>query len=308
MTFSELIALYLFLGGTGAGAFAVLSAVDLFMAFRHARNPHASRTPSDFVGCRSRSTTHRRIGMVVYSAAFIMIAVGLLCLLADLGRPQAFYLLFVYPTPSFMSIGAFALTLMTVCLIVALAESVLVLGPAWERAALLAKGVGVVLAVIVMVYTGMLLHTVVAVSLWRSVWLPVLFLLSALSCGIAVVMLGTCVCEGYQGARRWLRALTAVDAVVIVVELIAAVAYAVTVDAANPSRPFAAMLFGASSWLFWLGFVGCGMVAPFALEIDALLIRRSEGTGVAVTTAALVLIGGICLRFALVIAGIQTAV
>ena len=74
-----------------------------------------------------------------YPASFAMLVVGMLCLLADLGRPEAFYLLFLHPTGSFVSIGTFALTLFAACLTLALAESVLVLGPAWERAALAAK-------------------------------------------------------------------------------------------------------------------------------------------------------------------------
>ena len=103
--------------------------------------------------------TQRRIARTGYAAAFVLLVAGMLCLLADLGRPEAFYLLFLYPTGSFVSVGTFALTLFGACLVVALAESVLTLGPAWERAALVAKALGAVLAVVVMVYTGCLLYT-----------------------------------------------------------------------------------------------------------------------------------------------------
>lgn len=305
MAFSELIALYLFLGGTSAGSFAVLSVIDLRIAYSHARCGRFSRVPSSYFACRSRSVTHRRIGRAVYGASFVMMIAGLLCLLADLGKPEAFYLIFLYPTSSFMSIGAFALTFMTICLAVALAEAVLVLGPAWERLALVAKAVGIVFSLVVMLYTGFLLETVLAVQLWTSLWLPVLFLLSALSCGCAVVLLGVCVSGGCEGLRAWLRRLTIVDALIVALEAVVTVAFVVSVAATGGRSALDVLLFGNLTWLFWVGFVACGMVVPFALELDALLVRRSHRPSVVAATAALVLVGGLCLRFALVVAGVH---
>lgn len=308
MAFGELIVWYLFLGGTAAGSFAVLSAVDLYTAFSPTVNPRISRTPCGYAGNRSHSTTQRRIARTGYAIAFALLVVGMLCLLADLGRPEAFYLLFLYPTSSFVSIGTFALTLFAVCLAVALAESVLTLGPVWEKVSLAAKALGAVLAVVVMVYTGLLLQNVVAVSLWRSAWLPVLFLLSALSCGCGVVLLSTCLCENYTGALAWIRGLSLVDACVIVLEAVAAAACAVTVNAASAARPFDALLVGDQSAVFWLGFAGCGILAPLVLETSALVARRSRRSGVVAAMAVLILIGGLSLRFVLVNAGVQTAV
>ena len=232
----------------------------------------------------------------------------MLCLLADLGRPEAFYLLFLYPTGSFVSVGTFALTLFGACLVVALAESVLTLGPAWERAALVAKALGAVLAVVVMVYTGLLLKSVVAVDLWQSAWLPVLFLFSALSCGCGVVLLSTCFCVASPSVLAWIRGLAIADAVFIVLEALSAAACAVTVNAASAGRPFDALLAGEQSCVFWLGFVGCGILAPLAIEASALAARRSHRSSVVAVLAVLVLVGGLSLRFVLVNAGVQTAV
>ncbi len=307
MAFSELIALYLFLGGAAAGAFAVLSIIDLRSAFVRSRSERCARVPEGCAGRRD-AVTQRHIAKRGYAAAFGMIVAGLLCLLADLGRPEAFYLIFLYPTSSFMSIGAFSLTLMTLCLAVALAESVLTLGPGWGKVALVAKAVGIVLAVVVMVYTGMLLKTVVAVKLWNSLWLPVLFLFSALSCGCAVVLLCMCSCGGFAGIRSRMRGLALADAICIVLEALSAIALVVTVNAPGSGAPFDAVLFGGNAWMFWFGFVGCGIVASLAIEADLLLSRRPHATTSAAAAALLVLAGGLCLRFALVIAGIQTAV
>ena len=45
MVFGELIVWYLFLGGTAAGSFAVLSAIDLYTAFSHANVPTDTKLP-----------------------------------------------------------------------------------------------------------------------------------------------------------------------------------------------------------------------------------------------------------------------
>ncbi len=308
VVFGELIVWYLFLGGTAAGSFAVLSAIDLYTAFSHANDPHLARTPRGYRGRRARSMTQRRIARTGYAAAFVLLVAGMLCLLADLGRPEAFYLLFLYPTGSFVSVGTVALTLFGACLVVALAESVLTLGPAWERAALVAKALGAVLAVVVMVYTGLLLKSVVAVDLWQSAWLPVLFLFSALSCGCGVVLLSTCFCVASPSVLAWIRGLAIADAVFIVLEALSAAACAVTVNAASAGRPFDALLAGEQSCVFWLGFVGCGILAPLAIEASALAARRSHRSSVVAVLAVLVLVGGLSLRFVLVNAGVQTAV
>lgn len=308
MTFSNLIALYLFLGGASAGSFAVMGVIDLAVAFTHAHDVRYVRTPAVYFGRRSRTLTHRRVSAAVYSTALVMIIVGLMCLLADLGRPEAFYLLFLNPNNSLMSIGAFALTFLLVCMVVSVAESVLVLGPGWEKAALVAKVIGVVLASVVMVYTGLLLRTVIAVTVWRSAWLPVLFLFSALSCGCAVLLLSTCFCGGREWNRAWMRRASAADASFIICEVIATVLFVLTANAASPNQPLSALLAGDQAVLFWAGFVGCGIVVPLAVEVLSLMRRGAVSEGTLAFAAFLVLAGGFCLRLALVSAGVQTAV
>ena len=83
----------------------MLSAIDLYTAFSHANDPRLARTPRGYRGRRARSMTQRRIARTGYAAAFVLLVAGMLCLLADLGRPEAFYLLFLYPTGSFVSVG-----------------------------------------------------------------------------------------------------------------------------------------------------------------------------------------------------------
>ena len=159
-----------------------------------------------------------------------------------------------------------------------------------------------------MLYTGMLLKTVISVPVWQSWWLPVLFLFSALSCGCAVVIVAGLLSAGFKGASTALRRLAAVDAAFIMLETIAIAAYALSVNSFQVHGPLDALLIGDAAWLFWAGFVGCGIAAPLVIDVIALIRRRDHASGVVAMVATLVLIGGLALRFALVGAGVSAAI
>lgn len=302
MAFSELIALYLFLGGTAAGAFAVMAALDLHVAMVA---PHRNSPIRAHSGRILSPAYIHHLSKLVYGASFALLVIGLLCLLADLGKPRVFYYLFLYPTASYMSIGAFALMLLAFCMAIALAFAVLDLGAMWKRVAHVAKACGIVFAIVVMLYTGMLLKTVISVAVWQSWWLPVLFALSALSCGCAVVVLAGTLSSGFTNAVTVVRRLAVADAAVIVLEACVTVAYAVSVNAAQAQNPFDALLLGDQAWLFWAGFIACGIAIPLFIDGMALARRREYATGAAAAVASLVLVGGLALRFALVCAGVS---
>lgn len=203
MSFSELIAVYLFLGGAAAGAFTLVALADVA---GHVWN--RSRARAESMSLRSSfaaisESTRRYVQTFVYGAGLVSILAGVLCLVADLGRPEAFYYLFLYPTNSLVSIGAFALAFLSVCLVVALSDALLRLPLAMRRFVSVVKLAGIPVALIVMVYTALLLKSVIAVKVWQSPWLSVLFVASALSCGCAVVMLAACACEDVRAMRLW---------------------------------------------------------------------------------------------------------
>ena len=66
----------------------------------------------------------------------------------------------------------------------------------WRFAAVRVLQAALALAALaVMLYTGLLLQSLNAVPLWATPWLPALFVLSSLSCGMALV-LAACVLAG----------------------------------------------------------------------------------------------------------------
>ena len=79
------------------------------------------------------------------------------------------------------------------------AVSVRALG-AIGRAVVVAEAVACGLAVVVAVYAGLLLQTLSGVRLWSTPWVPVLFVLSAASCGCALLMAGALFRGGRRGA------------------------------------------------------------------------------------------------------------
>ena len=170
-------ALYLFLGGMGAGAF-VMAAV-LFLIDR---------------------TRHRLIVCVSMWAALASLAVGLLLLLSELVTPLRGLLMwqsFGHFT-SWMTYGAWgafaAMAVFAVSALLATRPVGVWLAKKWKwfekRGVALRRVlavIGIVLGAFVAVYTGILLMSAPGVPLWNTLLLPCLFTVSALDTGVALV-------------------------------------------------------------------------------------------------------------------------
>ena len=212
--FSVLAVGYLFLGGAGAGAIAVASILDL--AWVRAPFGHASR-----IGIGEATPLERTVAVGML-AGFAALALGMLFLLFDLGRIDRVASLLLRPSLSFLTVGTYALAGLAVCaaLLVAVRFAYL---PSVPRGAVRAvEAAAAVVAVVVMLYTGLLLQNTGAVALWSSPLVPVLFLLSSLSCGIATLLLAAYFAPA-DAATAWLfRMLARVDALIVVLEAVAA--------------------------------------------------------------------------------------
>lgn len=317
--FSELVVTYLFLGGTGAGALLISAVLMFFADDEDVRCGLASRFTD------SRSAAYRRLFTPALVVALGTLALGALALVADVGRLDRLLLLAVSPLSNYLVVGFWALLL---CGVLAVVMLLAWLGVMPLRLLAL-KVLAVLLAVVsfvAVVYTGLLLSGMPSVPLWFSPWLPVLFVLSALSCGTAlltgVTMLSGMLAVFGRTMRRVLRldmALLVFEAITIALWLGtvwvqnggAAPSGAVTPTAGAALESVAALLSGARSLVFWGGLVLVGLVAPFAMETA--LARRTAGKGVVeasssscaciLASAGCVLVGGACLRAAVVAAG-----
>lgn len=282
--FNALTIGYLFLGGTGAGAVAVLCVLECARALRW----RALAMPEEFF---ARG----------WPVCTVTLATGILCLLADLGRPDRLLHLLTSPEPSAMAVGSFALAA-ALALAAAFSAFALFDTVRLTRVAVVClAAAGVAAAGATAAYTGVLLESLASVLLWRTPFVPALFVLSSASCGIAVAFLAASFVETrhpYRGPLVWLArvdgGIVLVEAGCLAVFLLLAFAGEGTVAAAR------ALVLGELAPVFWGVLAVCGLAVPLVLE--RFLTHGNSRTQL-LWIAALLLVGGFALRWCIVGAG-----
>lgn len=179
--------------------------------------------------------------------------------------------------------------------------------------------VNVPLGIGVAVYTGVLLGAMPSRPFWNSPILALLFLVSALSTGIAAILLARAIfhrrsddeeAEQHHSNSGYL--LTASDVLLIGFELMVVFLFLMFayLTVGDVRHAIAVILpEGELASLFWIGFVLIGLVLPALIElfyvIPRLLYHRSFAAprGVEIIVSIIVLIGGFVLRYVVVIAG-----
>ena len=289
MTISLLAAAYLFFGGAGAGTAFWAMLADL-------RQPDI----------RQRRTSTRALGV---ATAFL--AAGVLCLVFDLGRPDQALLLFVNPTFSYLTVGAYLLTALALIVLVLLLTRFTAKAKLQDSALFAGlRIVGAVVALGVMVYTGLLLRDLAPIRLWTSWWLPVLFLASSLAAGAAACLLCMRPAEETSAVRRAVMdRFSRLDLVLVFCEALACVAYLISAAGTELGRQgVLALLTGAQAPLFWGGFVLCGIVVPLVADTISLVRPKAFGEMAPVFVAIAGIAGCFCLRVSLVIAGAHVVI
>jgi len=153
----------------------------------------------------------------------------------------------------------------------------------------------IVLGVGLGAYTGILLGTLGARALWSSTMLGPLFLVSGLSTGAAFMMLFPVNAEEHHRLVRW-----DIGAILVEMALIALYFIDLTASKGLGGREAAAMFLGGNyTATFWSLVIIAGLAVPLALEVSE-RVRRLAPTVVA---PALLLVGGLALRWILVTAG-----
>lgn len=300
--FSELVVCYLFLGGAGAGACLVLSVMGILV-------PRDQLSKGSIRGIFA-SWEFRKLFGFGFAFALVALVAGILFLFADLGRADRVLLLLTSPKAVHITIGAYALIF---CILGATLQALV-----WTR---MIQGCSVfvlrllcvvtaVLSLAVIAYTGLLLQSLRSVPLWHNIWLPVLFTLSSLSCGMGLVM-GASLLAGLGSVfGSVLRQVAFFDGLVIALEALSAVAFLLTTFS-SPSETAVLsgkeLVLGSNAGLFWAGFVVLGLVVPLALDCQ-LCSRRPIRPSVGVASAACVLVGGFVMRYCLVQAGVHPGI
>lgn len=173
--------------------------------------------------------------------------------------------------------------------------------------------VGLAAAVATCIYTGILIGNIMSRPFGNSPLLPVLFLISAVSTGVAAILFVPPVWYGLKGTAvpetlaEFMGNAGKVDAGLIVQEAIVIYLYfAVVFDRAPEAANL--LLRGSLSSLFWGGFATIGLVLPLAIEYFAWAEIDDAAVRMAATAipGVLVIFGGFLLRTLILAVGIRS--
>ena len=337
--FSTLVIGYLFLGGAGAGALVVLCLLECANARRRfgfaegrtrlgltfagrAMEPLRTvavtgpRAAGSRLGSRPRSADRPRSGGFSLVSAFalpveffarawvvcaVVLALGVLCLAADLGRLDRVAALVLHPQPTAMTVGAYALAAgLAVAVAFAAGSNLDGLLPTPSLVYALSAA-GVLAGFVVMAYTGVLLASLDSVLFWKTWLLPAVFVLSSLSCGVALAFAAAAFTQTRQNLVRALANLAAVDGALIALEaaaLAALVAWGLSGEGTRASAQ--ALVAGDLAPVFWGAVAALGMAAPLVM---GRLVRHANYGSQLLFVAAFALAGGLALRWCVVGAG-----
>lgn len=309
-------ALYLFLGGMGAGAFIMAAVLFLMDGNRH-----------------------RTVVCVSMWAALVCLAGGLLLLVTELIVPLRGVMMwrsFSHFT-SWMTFGAWgafgAICVFGVSAVLATPFVGRLLdrwgwyvrnGLAVRRALAV---LGIALGAFVAVYTGMLLKTSQSIALWNTFLLPALFTVSALDTGVALVeVIAMALVRKDPLAAKAGALMETVVVVLVLLELAVLTVFLASMMAAGGTDPTGdaaaasaqTLVSGSLAPLFWGLIVVVGLLLPLGMALLGLGLHRrathadrgaedGSPSGLLVGTTAIgalgAIVGGCALRFLVLGAG-----
>lgn len=280
-----IIAWYLFLAGLGGGAF-------ITSTYLHLRAPHAVHL--------------MRYGRIIGPVA---VCIGLVLLIFDATAGFHNPLRFVFLLTNFGSVMTWGVVFLAAFVVVALIVAVMDLLGKGRKIPLWLDVVGAALGLCVCVYTGCLLGVAKTFPLWNNALLPVLFLVSAVSTGMASVLL-----VGIFGAPNEFHRVADLKKFhfwLPVVELFLVASLLFVTASSAESAGFASvmnLMAGDCALAFWLVFILLGLVVPTLLEWKMLFMSSKEveesrtGHMISAASDVLVLVGGFTLRLLVLVA------
>ena len=288
---SAYIAWYLFFAGAGAGAFAIASAVDF--ALRLGPRPHLLKI-----------APITDIGMVLGP---IMVAVGCVFLLLDLGDPSIAFNVFLRPS-SILGFGSWAIVLFCLFAALSLAFGLMPHCRVSKLIEPLSQFLAMVLSFVVILYSGVFYSLFPSVPFLNTPLVPALFTASAFSSGAGLLVVVGFIRQTCEGVLEGMNGLSAIDTAIVVVEallLTALLVRSVLFSESGASLPSSALLFGDLSLLFWAGVIVVGCIIPLAVDLTCLVHPRPTVLCIGGISA---LVGGVCLRFCILMAASRFAI
>lgn len=283
-----LVVIYVFLAGCGGGLFLFSYALSLLQWYEPAA----------------------RIGLVTGPA---LVAIGSIMLIFDLGSPARCYRLFTTPrtlASSWMIRGSWILSVfMILGLAYGLPSFGLFAWLPWGKTSVIGSLIGIAaafFAVFVPIYPGLLLGVIKSIPLWNTRALPLLFFLSGLDTGVALLTIVSAVIPEAVGVEGF-HLLAGADVVLIALLFIALLVYMELTRKRGESAARSVHLLKGP--LFVIGVILFGMLVPLALLIASTLASRNVlVVPIEALAGILVLVGGLLLRYSVITCGVRLAV
>jgi len=272
-TWGWMLAADFFLAGMGAATLAIAAFSDLSSEFAV---PLAARL-----------------------AAPVLIAMGAGLLVLELGKPFQGWRVFMNPK-AILTFGAWNMTL---AIVLGAVKAAFYLPQVAARVPLvnnvtlqnLLSVLLLVIGLIVSSYPGVLLARHVARPFWTGPGIAVLFLLSSLITGVALIQLASAFSASSSGADlRWVLLASAVLQTLLWPLYLYVKRTGTTQREAEAARTW---ISGSSASAFWLGLFGCGSVLVVAVQLAAPHFTAMS--------AVFCLVGGATLRYMVVLSGKQ---
>ena len=256
-----------------------------------------------FLVDRFTGRQHKRLLQIATWIGVPLVLLGVLLLVVDLGNQLWFWHLMVrfvpfspmvYPV-SPMSVGTWVLTLWAIVGVILialwLAESKVKGFAVLERFVPLTEiliWINLVVSVVVITYTGVVLSNT-NIPGWTTVFLPILFVVSAIFTGAAAIQLVSIILR-----RDVPKVFGRATLILAALNVVALIGFLVTV-------PTGILVAGQLAPWFWIGMVLIGLIVPAGLEFWALKGQRTMPFVLASTVC--VLVGGLVLRAMVLLGG-----
>ena len=244
----------------------------------------------------------------------ISIVLALIFVIADLTRPwnvpNAILTALVsgmYNWYSWMALGIILLLIQTLLLLIVSANHVF--KGRMRSLALIAESKTYLIILgffgfLVTIYSGFLISQTSGISLWNTPAIPILWILSASTCAVALIEIFVSASPETMSEIKETGVRIGFSIDVFEIFTILAFLYtAFTIGTVGASLGAEKILFGELSPLFWIGVIGLGTLYPALVGAYTILTRKINRPLI-ISAAVLALIGALLLRYIILVGGV----
>lgn len=244
----------------------------------------------------------------------ISIVLALIFVIADLTRPwnvpNAILTALVsgtYNWYSWMALGIILLLIQTLLLLIVSANHVF--KGRMRGLALIAESKTYLIILgffgfLVTIYSGFLISQASGISLWNTPAIPILWILSASTCAVALIEIFVSASPETMSEIKETGVRIGFSIDVFEIFTILAFLYtAFTIGTVGASLDAEMILFGELSPLFWIGVIGLGTLYPALVGAYTILTRKINRPLI-ISAAVLALIGALLLRYIILVGGV----